>query len=68
VTQAYDRLKELLEELFQFDREDLDLPWKLTKEDLEDRHVLFQSEDKTTYIRAMLQRILSETAATESAM
>ena len=38
--------------------------WGYTKDELEKRHVLFQSEDKTTYIRAMLDRILSGTANT----
>ena len=42
--------------------------WGYTKDELEERHVLFQSEDTTTYIRAMLDRILSEKAVTESAM
>jgi hypothetical protein len=144
VRQAYDKLEGLLDELFQFDREDLDfgiyrimnqkraevskfldhdlLPqvrqafgirnlqgdndpkiefhstikeiedrlgdprmvlnsfivsntpfdevafWGYTKDELEEHHVLFQSEDRTTYIRAMLDRILSETAAAESVM
>ncbi len=32
--------------------------WGMSKEDLEDRHVLFQKEDKHTYIAAMFDRIL----------
>jgi hypothetical protein len=32
--------------------------WRLSKEELEDRHVLFQEEDRHTYVRTMLKRIL----------
>ncbi len=32
--------------------------WGMSKQDLEDRHVLFQKEDKSTYVEAMLDRIL----------
>lgn len=32
--------------------------WGMSKKDLEDRHVLFQKEDKNTYVEAMLDRIL----------
>ena len=32
--------------------------WGMSKQDLEDRHVLFQEEDKKTYVEAMLERIL----------
>jgi len=33
--------------------------WGMSKEDLEDRHVLFQKEDERIYVEAMLNRILS---------
>lgn len=32
------------------------------KQDLEDRHVLFQKEDKETYVKAMMKRILDTDA------
>lgn len=36
-----------------------DLPtWKLSKEEFEDHHVLFQEEDRYTYVRTMLECIL----------
>ncbi|QYJ17333.1 hypothetical protein Rxycam_03181 [Rubrobacter xylanophilus DSM 9941] len=33
--------------------------WGMSKKDLEDRHVLFQKDDKNTYIEDMLKRILA---------
>lgn len=33
--------------------------WGMSKDDLEARHVLFQKEDKETYVGAMLERILT---------
>lgn len=43
------------------------LPWKLSKEELEDRHVLFQSEDGSSYVEDMLRRIFSEKTPAGSA-
>ncbi len=37
--------------------------WAMSKKDLEDRHGLFQKEDKRTYIRNMLDRILSDVSS-----
>jgi hypothetical protein len=34
--------------------------WGMSKKDLEDRHVLFQKEDKSIYIETMLNRIIEE--------
>lgn len=33
--------------------------WGYSKEEFEDRHVLFQEEDRETYVEAMIERILN---------
>ena len=33
--------------------------WNVSKQDLEDRHVLFQNDDPDTYVRKMLDRLLT---------
>jgi hypothetical protein len=33
--------------------------WGYSKKEFEDRHVLFQEEDKHTYVRTMLDRVLT---------
>jgi hypothetical protein len=36
--------------------------WNLTKQQLEQRHILFQEEDKDTYVRHMLSQLIQSTA------
>ena len=81
MTQAYDKLKRLLEELFRLDREDVDFGvyrimnhrryeieyWGMSKMGLEEHHVLFQKEDKHTYVEAMIERILFDATAAGAA-
>ena len=39
------------------------LLWGMTKPAMEERHILFQEEDKDTYVHAMLSKILDAAQA-----